>query len=486
MLTLLLACAAPDPEPRETGGDIAPDDTAPADSAPDDTAPPCAPPSAVTVTGTVYPGETVTVTATGASEPVTWTAEAGTLTPVDDASASWALPTDVAEHTPKTLTVTAAACGGEASAEVSLDWAIEDRVVVVYNPLVAGSEDVALAWADFRALPDAALCPVEASNDTEIAADEWAGFVAAVQACIDARGPQVMYVVPVWGVPYKVSGLVHDIGYPDAVATVSLDALLVYGVDSATSESAVWSPLYREGDSTTQTYDPYVPFPDLRRSLRFEHDRLYLVTRIDGNGRDAAIELVERTRRAEEAVAAGTLSGTVYVDGNRGDTPPTTDDFGSYESGEWNMWGTRYAFEADGRYPVVWDGNAEEFGTAPAPTSCPDALYYAGWYSYYHYNDAFTWTVGAIGGHLDSCSACDIRGGTTWSAMALQRGITATFGAVNEPYVAGMPEYDQFFVYLLQGANYAEAAYESTAIGRWMMVWVGDPFYRPYPASRGA
>ena len=126
------------------------------------------------------------------------------------------------------------------------------------------------------------------------------------------------------------------------------------------------------------------------------------------------------------------------MDGNRGDTEPTTDAPGSYEAGEWNMWGTRRLFEDLQWYPVVWDGNAEEFGTAPAPESCPDALYYAGWYSYYNYNDAFEWAPGAIGGHLDSCSACDLRSGT-WSAEALTRGITATFGAVGEPYVAGMP-----------------------------------------------
>ena len=41
----------------------------------------------------------------------------------------------------------------------------------------------------------------------------------------------------------------------------------------------------------------------------------------------------------------------------------------------------------------------------------------------------------------------------------------------------------QFFLYLLQGASYGEAAYESTPAGAWMMVWVGDPLYRPYGFS---
>ena len=120
---------------------------------------------------------------------------------------------------------------------------------------------------------------------------------------------------------------------------------------------------------------------------------------------------------------------------------------------------------------------------APAPLKCPDALYYAGWYSFGHYNDVFTWRPGAIGGHLDSCSACNLRGDKDWSAVALQRGITATFGAVNEPYVFGLPDYDQLFHALLKGATYGEAAYQSTHFSAWMMVFAGDPLYRPYPQS---
>jgi len=43
-----------------------------------------------------------------------------------------------------------------------------------------------------------------------------------------------------------------------------------------------------------------------------------------------------------------------------------------------------------------------------------------------------------------------------------------------------MPEYDPFFYDLPQGTNFGEAACESTVVSYWMMVWVGDPLYRPY------
>jgi uncharacterized protein (TIGR03790 family) len=295
-----------------------------------------------------------------------------------------------------------------------------------------------------------------------------------LQACLEAAGPQIEYIVPVYGVPYKVSGQIPDFA-SGALTTTSLDALLFFGQRARVVAEAKYNPWYQEGNSAAAVYEPYVPVGALREG----GGDYYIVTRIDGADAEAALALLDRTAEAEALRDAGGLDGVVYVDGNRGDTPPTSDEFGSYESGEWNMWGTRAAFEADGRWPVVWDGQAEEFGTAPAPTDCPDALFYAGWYSFYNYNDCFTWAPGAIGGHLDSCSACELRAAGTWAGSALLDGITATYGAVNEPYVAGMPEYDQLYRYLLEGANYGEAAYESTVVAGWMMVFVGDPLYRP-------
>ena len=334
-----------------------------------------------------------------------------------------------------------------------------------------------MAYAEAHALPEGRICAVSAGSDTEISSSEYLDFYDTVSECITVAGPQIHYLVPVYGVPYKVGGKIADITGSGSLATVSLDAVLALGSRGRDAEEAMYNPLYQEGDSMAGSYAPYVPFGELRENMRNPY---FLVSRIDGADADAALALLQRSIDAQGMAEAGLLVGNVYVDGRFGDVPPASDEFGSYESGEWNMWGTRTLWEDHGGYPVIWDGHAEEFGTTPAPTSCPDALFYAGWYSYYNYNDAFVWAPGAIGGHLDSCSACDLRGGT-WSAEALKRGITATFGAVNEPYVAGMPEYDQFFLYLSEGATFGEAAYESTRLSLWMMVFVGDPLYRPFP-----
>ncbi len=458
----------------------------PDDSSDDTAASDCEGELSVQVEGEAVPGGVLSLSVPGA-ESVIWSVSGGTLDAPDALSASWSLPVEVAINGPEDLVVTAEAQGctlESHEATVTLDWSEADRVVVLFNPAVEGSEDVARYYADFRAIPEDRLCGISTEADTTLPGEDLEDWIASLTGCLESAGPQVMYLVPVFGTPYKISGRIAL--SPDySTTTVSLDALAVLYEIATTTDYAIYSPLYRDGDSTTQTYDPYLPIGELRAEIRELYDLdVLLVTRIDGESAEAAMDLVDRTQLAEGLAGDGGLSGTVYVDGRYGDEEPADDSFGSYNSGEWNMWGTRYLFESLDWYPVVWDGNSEEFGTEPAPTWCEDALYYAGWYSYYNYNDAFEWTTGAIGGHLDSCSACDIRSAGTWSGSALQQGITATFGAVAEPYVAGMPEYDQFFTYLTQGASFAEAGYESTTLGFWMMTWIGDPLYRPYPAMR--
>ncbi len=465
-LCLLVGCAT------ATSEDTAP---APVDTAdPVDTVPDCAVPTGITFTGELIPGQTVAFAIESAGDPgeITWSVSGASEPGSIAADGTWTIPAGIADRFSEDLTVSATACGTTVTLDVDVDWPEAHRVIVVYNPAAEGSLEVAEAYATFRNVPAEQLCAIETTTSDTLAGADYPAFLDAVVACTT---PHTFYVVPVWGVPYKVSDRVKDLAY-DNVVTVSLDALLFGGPQSVNLSKVDYNPAYIDGDSASGEYDPYKPWAKLVVKVGG-----WIVTRIDGASSADAIALVDRTREAEEAVADGTLDGIVYVDGNRGDTPPAdVVDFGSYEWGEWNMWGTRRVFEGVGAYDVVWDGNAEEFGTAPAPLTCPDALYYAGWYSFWNYNDCFDWTVGAIGAHLDSCSACDIRNPGTWSGSALLDGITATFGAVNEPYVAGMPEYDQFFYDLLQGANFGEAAYESTVVSYWMMVWVGDPLYRPY------
>lgn len=486
VLVLLVACGGDDDDDDDAVGvDAGLDAAVDVDSGPAS----CDLVTGIEVIGAAVPGQVVTLVATaGADAPSftpTWSVPSGSLSSETGGEVDWTLAADAALHTPVPLevsvTATADGCDADtATATVVADWPDGLRTIVLYNPSAPRSDEVARRYAALRAVPEAHLCGVDAADLVTLPGDDYPAFLDAVMACIDAAGPQVHAIVPVWGVPYKVSGRIRDIGN-GSIVTTSLDAVLFFGRTSDGLEGpGITNPAYMDGSSIDGVYDDWRPWGELRERIDWEY---FLVTRIDGADADAALSLVDRAEDAAARADAGTLGGTVYVDGNRGLPHPADEaGFGSYEWGEWNIIGVENVFAALGWYDVVADYDNAEFGTAPAPLTCPDALYYAGWYSFGHYNDAFTWAPGAVGGHLDSCSACDIRGETDWSAMALRRGITATFGAVNEPYVAGMPEYDQFFKYLTEGASYAEAAYESTVLGAWMMVWIGDPWYRPYPA----
>lgn len=246
---------------------------------------------------------------------VRWTVDGGTLDTDEGYEVVWTLPTDVAtdraEQLGITATATAEGCITEImTAPVEVDWPEAERVVVVYQASSAESLAVAEHYAALRGVPSAQLCPVTSADPTTLAAEEWPGFVGAVQACIDAVGPHVTYLVPVWGVPYKVAGRILDVSGSGAFATVSVDALLAYGIDSEAADSAIYNPLYQAGDSATGTYAPYVPIGDLRHSLR-AWDHLYLVSRIDGADAAAAMALVDRTAVATDLAERGELAGVV-------------------------------------------------------------------------------------------------------------------------------------------------------------------------------
>src|SRR5262249_9024956 len=146
------------------------------------------------------------------------------------------------------------------------------------------------------------------------------------------------------------------------------------------------NPLYQSASSIQNNYNPYVPFGQLRKKYGKPY---FMVTRIDGADEMAATSLVDRTKAADELAKKKMLTGTVYVDGNRGLPHPSSEPVGSYEWGEWNIIGVENVFKSAAFPSIVADYNNAEFGTAPAPLTCPDALYYAGWYSYNHYNDVF-------------------------------------------------------------------------------------------------
>jgi hypothetical protein len=166
---------------------------------------------------------------------VGWTVSLGTTAGALDPNAvSWQLPTDVAVHVAETATVNARVtqegCPDlDLEATVTVDWPLSRRVVVIHNPAVAGSSDVAAHYQKMRGLADDQLCAIASADMTVLPGADLAAWVDALLACVTAVGPQVHYLVPVWGVPYKVEGRIDDLAPTGVKRTTSLDALVAYG-----------------------------------------------------------------------------------------------------------------------------------------------------------------------------------------------------------------------------------------------------------------
>jgi hypothetical protein len=184
--------------------------------------------------------------------------------------------------------------------------------------------------------------------------------------------------------------------------------------------------------------------------------------------------------QAIAAETAGGPSGEACIDRRYGDLTGQPD--AGYFTGDYDLYQTA-AFLQQAGIAVTEDANNAEFGTAPAPLTCPDTAFYSGWYSFDNYNNAFTWQTGSIGWHLDSASALNPRSGPSWVPNALSLGIAVTSGSVNEPYLQGLVRPGGTLRNLLEGASVGDAFLRNTRWLKWEIMYVGDPLYKPFGAG---
>jgi len=198
---------------------------------------------------------------------------------------------------------------------------------------------------------------------------------------------------------------------------------------------------------------------------------ILMVARLDGPSVSIARGLVDKALQAER----DGLWGRAYFD-TRGLTN------GPYLIGD--NW-IRTSAELVRRIGVetIVDTNAETFSAA-FPMS--HIALYAGWYdgnvSGPFARPKVEFMPGAIAYHLHSYSAVTIRSSSTrWVGPLLDRGVTATMGCVEEPYLEGTPDLTVFFSRLiLLGFSLGEAAYAAQGSLSWQTTVVGDPLYRPF------
>ena len=180
-----------------------------------------------------------------------------------------------------------------------------------------------------------------------------------------------------------------------------------------------------------------------------------MVSRLDGPGEHIAFGLIDKAVAAEQKG----LTGIAYIDSGYSETRGAELLYAEYDK---SLLETAYMLRRRTTMKVVVEPTKELF----APGACPRTAIYCGWYSLKKYVDSFDFVDGAIGYHISSLEAVDLRdpNSTQWCPAMLVHGITATLGAVAEPYLHSFPKPDEFFSELLDGQCLVEAYYNTNAI----------------------
>ncbi len=210
---------------------------------------------------------------------------------------------------------------------------------------------------------------------------------------------------------------------------------------------------------------------ELKESFLWFGVKTLMVSRLDGPGAGIAMSLVDK---ALEAESRGGLKGDVCIDWgySRGK------DGGLYVEYDRSLERTAELFRAKTGMEVRTESTSELFGAG----SGFETAVYCGWYSLEHYVDAFDFVPGAVGYHIASFEAVNLRDPNSgqWCPSMLKDGAGACVGAVGEPYLSAFPRPDEFFAELLRGKSLAEAYYRTNPYNSWRMLLIGDPLYVPF------
>lgn len=221
-------------------------------------------------------------------------------------------------------------------------------------------------------------------------------------------------------------------------------------------------------------YELYRWQPNSLKNMTQWDRKTLMVARLDGPSENIAIGLIDKAVQAE---IMG-LKGAAYFDsrGIANDNKPY-----SYGYFDQSIRDSATLVRSRTSFPVEEEKTERLF----KPGECPQTVLYCGWYSLKKYIDAFKFADGAVGYHIASWEAIDLRdpNSTQWCPAMLEHGITATLGAVAEPYLHSFPEPNAFFTELINGSCLVEAFYRTNPFNSWQLVLIGDPLYTPFKKS---
>jgi len=369
------------------------------------------------------------------------------------------------------------------------------HTVVVYNRADPDSQSLAETYAKARSIPPDRLLGIECPITEEITRIE---FETKIREPLDqifvSRGwlkrsetilpnpilglPDNLPIQqsqdnPIWimvlmrGVPLKIA---ED---PTVQAPETLMAQLRPNAAAVDSELALL-PL-RGLPTYGIVSNPYFADKRIRPFGQFFANYLIMVCRLDGPTPAIVRRMIEDAVETEKTE----LTGRAFFDIR---TIEKKDD--PYRMGDGWIEQAAVLFQARG-FDIEIDRKPE---VASKWIPWDQIAFYAGWYTW-NFEGPFELPTsrfrrGAIAYHIHSFSADTVRSETkNWVGPLLAHGVTATMGAVYEPYLRFTPDISLFVSGLLSGLTFAESAYQSQIGLSWMVTFVGDPLYRPFPRN---
>jgi uncharacterized protein (TIGR03790 family) len=395
-----------------------------------------------------------------------------------------------------------------ASLLITLAWcrpglALEpNEILVLANTDQPASAKLARYYCEKRGIPSGNVLPVSLGpqlRDSISRADYDRRLAAPIRRVFSTRNDlsRIRCLVTTYGIPFKVGHREPLAGYEaqlkelrqylqqekDAIAQLEQKgqanspvhrdrqarlAQIQMDIDRITvkeTEASVDSELSLV---LWGAYELYRWQPNALRGPTLRPFKTLMVSRLDGPSCGIAMGLVDKALNAEHKG----LTGAACID-SRGLF--RQDLYGRYDQSLRDL-------ALLTRLRTTLSVQEESTEALFPPDSCPQTALYCGWYNLKKYVDAFTFVDGAIGFHIASFEAANLRNpdSTQWCPALLKNGITATLGAVTEPYLYAFPEPKAFFRALFDGNCLVEAFYRTKPFNSWQMVLIGDPLYRPF------
>ena len=274
-------------------------------------------------------------------------------------------------------------------------------------------------------------------------------------------GHTISYLTVCKGVPLKVN---NDPQLPAEATPVAVNPAFKHNAASVDGELA----LMAAGNTPLIAFVPNPLFKnDAPSSIQLA--QIIKVSRLDGPNFEDARALIDHALTAEK----DGLIGRSYIDIG-----------GPHAAGDRWLEATEKLLAA-----MNFDGDVDRSGGSLAPWARMDApALYFGWYAGAlngpFGEQGFAFPPGAVVLHIHSFSAATIRSTTQgWVGPLVARGVTATVGNVNEPYLELTHQPQLMLASLARGDRWGDAAAYSIPVYSWQAMAVGDPLYQPFKVS---